>query len=68
VALLFRYSLNMNDAAGLIESAIEAFLDNGFRTADLAAGSDDKVLNTEEVGDQILKIIQQNKNELQEQA
>lgn len=68
VALLFRYSLNMNKAAKIIEAAIEEFLELGYRTADLASDNDANVLNTKEVGDQILKIIQQNKNELQEQV
>lgn len=66
VALLFRYSLNMNPAAKIIEEAIEEFLNKGFRTADIA-GMDEEALNTVEVGDTITGLIKENANKLQEQ-
>jgi len=63
-ALLFRYSLDMDEAANDIEEAILEVLQEGFRTADLSAGSDpDKVLNTTEISDAIaerIKLKQEN--------
>jgi len=37
VAMLLRHSLNRGDLAGLVERAVEAVLDQGLRTADIAA-------------------------------
>ncbi len=57
-ALMFRYSLNLNEAANIIEQSIEDFLNAGYRTRDLASENDEKIFSTTEVGDQILEIIQ----------
>jgi len=39
VSMMLRYSLNHADLAGYVETAVEAVLDDGIRTADLAGGS-----------------------------
>lgn len=49
-ALLLRYSANNEPAAVAIESAIEAVLDEGYRTADIAPENYDKLVSTEEMG------------------
>jgi 3-isopropylmalate dehydrogenase len=46
-AMLLRYSLKNNHAANAIEDAIEKFIDNGYRTADLASASDNSVSTTD---------------------
>ncbi|MBU1095420.1 MAG: 3-isopropylmalate dehydrogenase [Bacteroidetes bacterium] len=54
VAMMFEHSFGMNKAAELIEASIEKTLSQGFRTADIASESD-KVLNTNEMTEQIMK-------------
>ena len=57
-ALMLRYSFKMDDAASDIEKAIEAILDEGYRTGDIYnKGSDQKLVNTDEVGDLIVSKI-----------
>jgi 3-isopropylmalate dehydrogenase len=51
-ALMLRYSFNENEAAAAIEKAVEAALDSGFRTADLAR-SGEKPVSTVEMGNAI---------------
>src|SRR3989442_1027979 len=51
--LLLRYSLNMAEAAGLIEAAVHRVLEQGRRTGDIAEPRD-KVLGTRETGDHVL--------------
>ena len=50
-AMLLRYSLGEGAAADAVEAAIRAALDDGCRTADIAAGGEK--LSTEEMGGQI---------------
>jgi 3-isopropylmalate dehydrogenase len=53
VAMLLRYSLNAGDAAVAVEAAVSAVLDQGCRTADIAA-KDDVVMGTEAMGSAVL--------------
>ncbi|PLX71036.1 MAG: 3-isopropylmalate dehydrogenase [Denitrovibrio sp.] len=53
-ALMLRYSLGMDEAACRIEDAIEAILDEGYRTGDIYnKGTDQKLVKTDEMGDLI---------------
>jgi 3-isopropylmalate dehydrogenase len=49
-AMLLRTSLGLTEEADLIESTVDVFLAEGYRTADLA-WNDEKVLSTTQVGD-----------------
>lgn len=50
VALMLRFGLDQGESASSIEAAVEATLDAGFRTADLATGSDEETpVGTEEM-------------------
>ncbi len=49
-ALLLRYSAKNEPAATAIEDAIEAVLNEGYRTADIAPDNYDKLVSTEEMG------------------
>jgi len=56
IALMCRYSLDMPDAAQEIEEAIEATLNDGFRTADIFSKSSKEYLSsTEEMGSAVVK-------------
>jgi len=51
VALMLRHSFGMRTEAERIETAVEAALEAGLRTPDIAAGEDgERVVNTEEMG------------------
>jgi len=53
-ALMIRYSFGMDEAATSIEKAIEAILDEGYRTGDIYnKGTDQKLVKTDEMGDLI---------------
>lgn len=54
VAMMFRYSFNMEREALLIEKAVEQVLLKGYRTKDLAT-TDAQVVTTEEMGDLVIK-------------
>jgi 3-isopropylmalate dehydrogenase len=56
-ALLLRYSLNMGDAAGWIESAVLRVLEAGHRTGDIAS-SGEKRLGTREMADHVVKELE----------
>ena len=53
VAMLFRYSLNMDEAAKDIETAVISVLDEGYRTGDIASEGC-KPVSTREMGQLIL--------------
>ncbi len=55
LALLLRYSLDANDAATAIESAINRALEEGVRTSDLARGG--AAVSTDEMGDIIARYV-----------
>lgn len=52
VALMLRHSFNLEQEAHAIEAAVEAVLDEGLRTADLAGGG--AYLSTREMADAVL--------------
>ena len=56
-AMMLRYSLNEIKAADMIENAIKSVLKDGYRTKDLAAFDAKEVLNTQGMGDIIVKYI-----------
>lgn len=53
VALMFRYSLNMEAEAQQVEDAVREVLDKGIRTADLGGKA-----TTTELGDAIVSLLQ----------
>ncbi|MFQ5824066.1 MAG: 3-isopropylmalate dehydrogenase [bacterium] len=55
-AFMFRYSFKMEEAAQIIEKALEQFLELGYRSADLVSNGH-RFLSTTEIGDKILEII-----------
>lgn len=56
VALMCRYSLDMPEAAEEIEEAIEATLNDGFRTTDISSNpSKEYLVDTSEMGSAVLK-------------
>lgn len=56
VAMMLRYSLDCPAAADQIEAAVNAVLDKGFRTADIASGAQ-AVIGTEAMGKAIAEAI-----------
>ncbi len=57
VSMMLRYSLNQEELADKINSAVSEVLDQGYRTADISSMSD-KIVGTEEMGDLIVKAIE----------
>lgn len=53
-AMMLRYSFDLGAEADAIENAVDRFLEAGFRTADLAAGTDSAPLSTTETTEKIL--------------
>jgi 3-isopropylmalate dehydrogenase len=53
IALMFRYSFNMEEEAKLVEEAVRRTLDSGVRTGDLGGKS-----STKEAGDAIVSFVQ----------
>lgn len=55
MAMMLRYSFNMDDAADAINSAVEKVLNEGFRTVDIFQGAEGETkVNTSEMGDAII--------------
>jgi 3-isopropylmalate dehydrogenase len=57
IAMMFRYSFNMEEAAKDIENAVSKVLDKGYRTLDIMNG-DKTLVGTEKMGDLITEEIQ----------
>jgi 3-isopropylmalate dehydrogenase len=57
-AMLLRYSLNMSAEADRVEAAVRRVLEAGHRTRDIAAGGE-KALGTREMGDLIVRHVEQ---------
>jgi len=51
VSMMLKYTLNRNDLAGKVDAAVEAVLDDGVRTFDLAGGS--RAVSCSEMGDAV---------------
>ncbi len=56
VAMMLRYSLNREDAALRIESAVKKVLAQGYRTSDIWTAGTNKV-GTKEMGDAVLAAL-----------
>jgi 3-isopropylmalate dehydrogenase len=56
VALMLRYSLGLTEEAASVERAVEAALDEGYRTPDIAAAGSPRV-STTEMGDRIVAAL-----------
>ena len=57
VSMMLRYSLNQEELADKINSAVSEVLDQGYRTSDISSEGD-KIVGTEEMGDLIVKAIE----------
>ena len=57
VSMMLRYSLNLEELADKINSAVSVVLDKGYRTKDIAAAGD-KIVGTEEMGDLIVEALE----------
>ena len=57
VSMMLRYSLNQEQLADKINSAVSEVLDQGYRTSDISSEGD-KIVGTEEMGDLIVKAIE----------
>ena len=55
--MAFRYSLNNNEVANIIEEAIKNFISKGLRTHDIA--SDATFLRTDQVAPKLIDIIEE---------
>ncbi len=55
-AMMLRYSLNQQEAASAIERAIQLALEEGWRTADIAAGKES--IGTQQMGDIVCRLIE----------
>ena len=62
-ALLLRYSANLEQEAKEVEAAIRAVLDDGYRTADLDRGTGKRVVQTAEMGSQVVEAFSNTANE-----
>ncbi|MFW6157492.1 MAG: 3-isopropylmalate dehydrogenase [Balneolaceae bacterium] len=61
-ALLCRYSLDLEEAATAIETAVAEVLSQGYRTADIQTGADnERPAGCEEIGDAVIKALQTSK-------
>ena len=56
-AMMLRYSFNLKEEADAIENSVKAFLEKGYRTADIA-GAGNASVSTEEAGNLIASFIQ----------
>ncbi len=55
LAMALRLQLNRDDLAGLIERGVSAALNDGFRTRDLIAGDDAKLVGTSAMGSAVIE-------------
>ena len=54
IAMMLRYSFQMEQEAQAVEAAVTAVLDAGYRTADIAAAGEESV-STEQMGDLVVQ-------------
>ncbi len=63
VAMMLRFSLDMDNFAQAIEKAVEKVIQNGFRTADIYSNaSGTKLVGTKEIGEAVIEELKNNKN------
>ena len=60
LGMAFRYSLENNDVANIIEESVKQFISRGFRTKDLT--EDTSFLKTSEVASELIPIIKEKSN------
>jgi 3-isopropylmalate dehydrogenase len=56
-AMLLRYSLSLAREADALENAVEAALDAGYRTADIAGAAAEKLVGTREMAERVLEFL-----------
>jgi 3-isopropylmalate dehydrogenase len=57
VSMMLRYSLDQVELADKIDGAVNTVLDQGYRTADIAAEGDN-VVGTSKIGDLVVEALQ----------
>jgi 3-isopropylmalate dehydrogenase len=59
-AMMLRYSFGLNKEAAAVEAAVNAVLDAGLRTKDIARGTGDseKIVGTKAMGEAVLKVLE----------
>jgi 3-isopropylmalate dehydrogenase len=63
LAMLFEYSLNLNNVSDLIETAVSNTLNAGFRTQDINKDGKGTIVSCSGMGDEILRNIDEIKSE-----
>jgi 3-isopropylmalate dehydrogenase len=58
VAMMYRYSLDLPQAADAIEQAVARVLDKGYRTQDIAGAGADQIVGTRMMGELVLAELQ----------
>ncbi|MDR1128083.1 MAG: 3-isopropylmalate dehydrogenase [Treponema sp.] len=62
-AMMLRYSFGLEKEAASVEAAVNAVLDRGFRTRDIAglggAGTGERIVGTRAMGEAVLKVIEE---------
>lgn len=59
-AMMLKYTFGLSKAANAIENAISTVLENGIFTADLVAGASGKSVDTQTMGNEIIKVLEKN--------
>ncbi len=54
-SMMLRYSFNLTEEADAIDAAVDSFLNDGLRTAELLFGGEGKALSTTEVTEEVIK-------------
>ena len=55
VGMMFRYSLDLPDAADAIDAAVAQVLADGYRTQDILGGEKDQLVGTQQMGELVLE-------------
>ncbi len=58
LAMMLNHAFDLSKEAELIEQAIQATLDQGYRTKDIEGGDGTTLLGTKEMGDKILQVLE----------
>ena len=57
VAFMLRYSLGLAESGQIVEQAVDKVLEEGYRTADIAAEDTKEIVNTSQMGDLIVDAL-----------